>query len=106
MKCWRLNLNAYDRQNLHWSVVEALGARPKEKNHTSETFIVGFGSMPSNLTKQNMSSRSSKEVDLIAVYDKISKVTQEKTLTEAQGFAVHLNIVFQHGASTIKLRAW
>ena len=43
------------------------------------------------------------EAELIAVDNKISKVIWTKRFTEAQGFKVHLNIVFQDNTSTIKL---
>ena len=50
-----------------------------------------------------MNSRISTEALFIAVDDKTSKVKWYKSLTEAQGFKMNLNIVFQDNAITIKL---
>ena len=52
---------------------------------------------------KNMNSKSLMDAELIAVDDKIIKVTRAKRLTEAQGFKVNLIIVFQDSARTIKL---
>ena len=40
---------------------------------------------------------------MISVDDKISKIVWSRRFTEAQGFNVNLNIVFQDNATTIKL---
>ena len=73
------------------------------RSHAGGTFSMGFGATSSSPTKQKVNSRSSTEADLIAVDDNISKVMWHKRFTEAQGFKVNLNIIFQDDTSTIKL---
>ena len=63
---------------------------------------MGFGATSSSSTKQKPNSRSSMEVELITVDEKISNFTWFKRLTEARGFKVSLSIVFQDNSSTIK----
>ena len=70
-----LTLSADDSQKLHWHIDAAFGAHPGMRSHTGGTFSMGFGAMSSSSTEQKVNSRISTEAELIAVDDKISKVT-------------------------------
>ena len=72
-----LTSSADDSQNLHWHIDAALGAHPDMKSHTSSTLSMGFGATSSSSTKQKASSISSMEEELIAVDDKLSKVSSK-----------------------------
>ena len=96
-------LSADDSQHFCWYTDAAFLVHLDMRSHSSRTFSLSFGAMSPSLIKQKVSSRSSMEAELIAIDDKISKVTWSKRLTEDQGFKVNLNIVFQDNTSTIKL---
>ena len=73
------------------------------KSHSGMTFTLGKGSLISSSTKQKVNSRSSTEVELNAVDDKISKVISIKRFIEHQGFKIKLNVIHQDNTSAIKL---
>ena len=69
-----LTLSADDSKKLYWHAAAAFGAHSDMKSNTGGTFSMVHGDTPSSSTKQKVNSRSSIEVELITVEDKISKV--------------------------------
>lgn len=98
-----LTLEADDSQNLYWFIDASFAVHSDMRSHTGAMLSLGKGAALSDSTKQKTNSRSSTEAELNAIDDKISKVLWVKKFIEAQGFEVHLNVIYQDNTSTIKL---
>ena len=57
----------------------------------------------STSTKKKVNLQSSKESELIGVYDKIANVLYMKRFLVWQGFLANLNIIYQDNTISIKL---
>ena len=57
----------------------------------------------STSTKKKVNLQSSKESELIGVYDKIANVLYMKRFLVWQGFLANLNIIYQDNTRSIKL---
>ena len=64
---------------------------------------MGEGAMQTLSRKQKLNSRSSTEAELIGVDDGATQVLWTKLFTEAQGYPVEDNIVYQDNKSSILL---
>eukprot|EP00957_Ditylum_brightwellii_P091830 6991923-Ditylum_brightwellii.AAC.1 len=64
------------------------------KSHTGTTFMLGKGSISSDLTKEKVNTCSTTESEVVAVDDKIAKVIWTKKFIAYQGFKIKLNIVY------------
>ena len=98
-----LTLSTDDSQHLYWHIDAAVGVHSVMRSHAGGILVIGFGATSSRPPKEKMRSRSLTEEELIAVDEKVSKVTWCSRITQAQGFKVSLIIVFQHNLSMIKL---
>eukprot|EP00957_Ditylum_brightwellii_P105411 8036183-Ditylum_brightwellii.AAC.1 len=68
-----LMLEADDSQTLTWHIDVLFTVHANMKSHTGATFTLGKGSISSDLTKQKVNTRSTTELELVAVDDKIAK---------------------------------
>ena len=74
------------------------------KSHTGYIFSLGKVKIVAYYTKQKVNARSSTELELIGVKNRISKVFWTRQFLECQGFKVKVNIIDQDNTSTMKLK--
>jgi hypothetical protein len=98
-----LTLEADDSNTLTWYVDVAFAVHADMKSHTGAVFTMGKGAIISSSTKQKVMTRSSTELELVGVDDKISKILWMKRFLEWQNFKVKTNIVYQDNTSTMRL---
>ena len=70
---------------IQWHIDTALAAHPDYKSHTGAMMMLVKGSIQSVSTKQKVSTRSSREAELISSDDVVLKVLWTKLFLTAQG---------------------
>ena len=98
-----LHLEADNSATLKWYVDVSFAVHHDMKSHTGSSFTLGKGAVFADSTKQKVNARSSTEVEMVGVDDRISKILWTKKFIENQGFNISLNIIYQDNTSTIKL---
>ena len=99
----KLILEADNTQIITWYIDAAFGVHNDMKSHTWAYMTLGKGMVCAFSNKQKVNSRSSTEVELIAIDDKVSKVMWMKQFIEHQGFVVNLNVIYQDNMSCLRL---
>ena len=102
-KSMHLTMSAKDLKTIKWYIDASFAVHPDFKSHTGAVMTMGEGAMQTLSRKQKLNSRSSTEAELIGVDDGATQVLWTKLFTEAQGYPVEDNIVYQDNKSSILL---
>ena len=97
-----LMLEADDTNTLIWCINLSLALLYDMKSHTGAVFPMGKGVVINISTKKKVNSRRSAWLELIGVYEKISKVLWMKCFLEWQVLPVKLKIIYKDNTSRIK----
>ena len=66
---------------------------------------LGMGYIVSFSNKQTLNTKSSTETELLGVDDSLLQVLRSMYFTEAQGYSIDQNIMFQDNMATMRLEA-
>jgi hypothetical protein len=86
-----------------WFVDASFRVHPDYKSHTGMVGTMGTGIVASASRKQKLNTRSSTHAELVAANDVMTIVLWTKFFTEAQGYEVTDNIMYQDNRSAILL---
>jgi hypothetical protein len=89
--------------NIVWYVDASHQLHDDCKGHTGSILTFGRGATTSSSTKHKVPAKSSCEIEIIGLYDKISDVLWTRQFLEAQGYKIKTNIVYQDNMSTLSL---
>ena len=92
--------------NLHvikWYVDVTFAVHPGFKSHIGATMSFGTGAVPTLSRKEKLKTKSSAEAELVGADDASIYILWTKLFTEAQGYYVKENILYQDNKSTILL---
>ena len=98
-----LTLSADDLHIIKWFVDAAFAVHPDFKSHTGGIMTYGRGAAQSLSRKHKINTRSSTEAELVGADDASQPILWTKLFMEAQGYAIHKNILYQDNKSTILL---
>jgi hypothetical protein len=70
-------------------------------SHTGAILTFGAGSITSSSNKQKLKTKSSIELKLIVMYNKLDEILWTHHFLEAQGYMISAKIVFQDNMSTL-----
>ena len=73
------------------------------KRHTGGFMTMGTGGAYVQSNKQNMTTKSSTEAELVGVDDVLAQVIYTRYLLKEQVYMIHNNIIYQDNQSAIKL---
>ena len=99
-----LTLEADDIRNITCYVDSSFGTHGDLRSYIEAIMTLGKGSIIADSTKQKINTRSSTEAELVAMYDKISKIVSITQFFERQGFNPIPNIFHQDNQNAIKLQ--
>ena len=98
-----LTLEAFDLHILKWSIDGSFAVHHDMKGHTGGSLSLGRGTISGVSTKQKLNTRSSTETEVVAVDDCMPQVLWTRYFTEAQGYKVKDNIIYQDNMSAMLL---
>jgi hypothetical protein len=96
-------LNANGTSILKWWLDAAFAVHPNMQGHSGGGLSLGRGYPIMSLTKQNLNSRSSMELEIVVADDFMLVICWTQYFMEAQGYQVQDNVLFQDNKSTILL---
>ena len=83
----------------------SFAVHPNMRGHTGGGLSLGRGFPITTSSKQKLNTRSSTESELVAVDDCMPAILWTRYFMEAQGYAVHENLVYQDSISAILLQS-
>ena len=98
-----LTLEADNLQLVKWWIDGAFATHRDMRSHTGGALSLGKGVITGISTRQNLTTRSSTEAELVAVDDCMSLILWTRYFLEAQGYGVDDAIIYQDNKSAILL---
>jgi hypothetical protein len=98
-----LTLFANSLTTIEWYVDASHQIHDDCRGHTGSILTFGRGATTSSSSKQKMPSKSSRESEIIGLYDKVGNILWTQQFLEAQGYNIDTNIVYQDNMSTLSL---
>ena len=99
----KMHMSADSLNTMRWWVDASYGVHWDCKGHTEAMMSMGKGAIVNVSRKHKLNTGSSTEAELVSIADVLEMMMWCKYFTEAQGYTIDNNILYQDNKSTILL---
>ena len=104
LRCTReLTLTIEPGTDAQWRVDSSYAVHPDKRSHSGVIMTLGKGVMYSTSCKQKLNTKSSMEVELVAIDNAMGQILWTRHFLAAQGLHIPMTTIFQDNKSTILL---